>query len=216
VARYSNESIFRISPKTFTEIDEWITAAETSGKNVAWGMEVLLMLMARTNQAEAKALSRGPVDPQMNRPDTAWKLPVRRITSRYYKGWKVRRLGSQRWALFNDTREAYFIEYGINHWGQGTDVGSRGKAQRGHMRVGGVQYEGGSNPRAYYKGSRRVRRPIRKLSLISTLKFMDQSKASARVWEKTYAPFRPGKRTYKGRGFVASDAVQGIEGMRNI
>jgi len=171
-------------------------AAEASGRNTRWGMNALVMLMARTNQAFAQEMSRGPNDPQERLNNAAWKLPVRRITSRYYKGWKVRRLAPGVWMLYNDTREAYYLEYGINHVGAGFTVSYR-------------------DGRTYIKGSRRVRRPVRKLSLIKTLKFMDTTRTGERVWEQIFAPFRPGRR-YSGRGFVFHDQVQSVRGMTNL
>ena len=187
---------FRIGEETFEHIEQWIDAAEASGRNVRFGMNALVMLMARTNQAIAMEMSRGPNDPQERNPSAAWKIPVRRISSRYYKGWKVRRLAPGVWMLFNDTREAYFIEYGINHVGGGMTVTYR-------------------DGRTYIKSSRRVRRPIRKMSLMKTIKFMDQTRTGDRVWEAIWAPFRPG-RVYTGRGGIVSDGVQSVPGMRTL
>jgi hypothetical protein len=186
-----------ISENTFDQIDDWIRAAEETGRNVRYGMDTLAMLMARTNQAIAMEMSRGPNDPQQRQPDLAWKIPVRRITSRYYKGWKVKRVAPGAWLMYNMTREAYFIEFGINHVGQGMTVTYR-------------------DGRTYIKSARRVRRPIRKLSLIKTLKHIDRTKAGERVWEQIFAPFRPGQVYHRGRGGIRMDEVQSMSGMRNI
>lgn len=195
--RAASEKFFRISPDTYRYIDDWIAAAEASGRNTQLGMDAMVNLLARTNQAIAMRMSAGPVDPQMRNPQAAWKTPVRRITSRYYKGWKVQRLAPGAVILYNDSREAYFIEFGINHVGQGFEVTYR-------------------DGRTYIKGSNRVRRPIRKLSLIATLKFVDQTKAGERVWEMIFAPFRSG-RVYRGRGsMLVNDQVQAMQGMRFI
>jgi len=188
--------VFRISPETYESIEEWIQAAEQSGRNIRFGMNALAMLMARTNQAIAMEMSRGPNDPQERLPNAAWQIPVRRITSRYYKGWKVNRLAPGVWMLYNDTREAFFIEYGINHVGPGMTVTYR-------------------DGRTYIKSSRRVRRPIRKLSLIKTLRFVDQTRTGERVWEEVWAPFRPGH-VHRRRGGIISDQVQSLSGMRYI
>ena len=196
MARYTEGQVFRISEKTFNDIDDWIKAAEASGRNIRYGMNVLTMLMARTDQAFSQEMSRGPYDPQMRNSGAAWKIPVRRITGRYYQGWKVRRLAPGVWIVYNDSREAYFIEYGINRrGGGGTDVSGRG----------GVTYS---------KGSRRVRRPVRKLALMKTLRAMDRTHAAHRVWEVVWAPFRPGRRaTFPGEGII-SDQVQAVSGIR--
>ncbi len=197
MARYTENQIFRISERTFNDIDSWIRAAELSGRNIDKGMNILTMLMARTNQAFAQDMSRGPLDPRQQNPGAAWKLPVRRISGRYYKGWKVRRLAPGTWILYNDTREAYFIEYGINHAGQGAAAGARGG-------------------REYHKGSRRVRRPVRKLTLIKTLRALDRTHAGDRVWEVIWAPFRPGRSASRRGSNVISDGVQAVQGMRFI
>ena len=44
----------------------------------------------------------------------AWKIPVRRITGAYWSGWYSERLGFGHWVVGNHSREAYFIEFGIN------------------------------------------------------------------------------------------------------
>jgi hypothetical protein len=67
------------------------------------------------------------------------------------------------WQLYNDSREAYFIEFGIN-------------------------------PHSY----RRVRRPIRKLSLMRTLRFAQGTGVYHRIWAQIYLPGGP-RRT---KGFV--------------
>lgn len=199
--RVAANSTFRINPRIFDEIDDWIRAAEISGQNVRFGMNVLTSLLARTNQAFAQEMSRGPYDPQERKPDAAWKIPVRRITSRYYQGWKVRRLAPAVWMLYNDSREAYYIEFGINHVGHGTTVTYR-------------------DGRTYIKGSARVRRPIRKMSLIKTLRFVESTRVNDRVWELVWAPFRPGRpasTTPMRRGqAISMDAVQSVSGMRFI
>jgi hypothetical protein len=85
------------------------------------GMLQLTQMMAYVNQSMARKLSFGPEDPYQSNPQAAWKLPVRRITGRYYLGWKVRPIRGG-WQLYNDSREAYFIEFGINWMGEGRRV----------------------------------------------------------------------------------------------
>lgn len=221
--RYTENQIFRIAPETFDEIDDYIRACEITGRNVQFGMDALVMLMAYTNEAFAQRLSAGILDPQARHgrgrvrqlqgrrfightsgpstpqpiygPDPAWKIPVRRITERYYKGWKVRRLAPGVWMLYNESREAWFIEFGIHPSGYK------------------VSAKGG---KYYMKGSRRVRRPIRKLSLKKTLALMDESRAGERVWEMIYAPFRPGRHITARGEAITLDAVQSVTGMRLI
>lgn len=191
MAKFTENQVFRISSETFEAYDDWIRAAEASGRNAQFGVNALVSLMARTNQAFAMEMARGVVDPRMQNRAAAWKIPVRRITSRYYKGWKVQRLAPGVWILFNDSREAFYIEFGIH-------PGSRRGTEHGNT------YDA------------RVRRPIRKLSLIRTLKLMDESRAGERVWEQIFAPFRPGRRVTSRGDLLINDAVQSVPGMRNI
>jgi hypothetical protein len=193
-ARYAPNALFRITPEVFDEIDDWIRAANQAGRNAQFGINALVALMARTNQAFAQEMSAGFLDQRMTNPSAAWKIPVRRITSRYYKGWFVGRLAPGIWILSNTSREAYFIEFGIH------PTGSYRKTEKG------TGY------------TVRVRRPIRKLSLMKTLRFIDQSRARERVWEVIFSPFRPERGRIAGNpGMgIAFDQVQSVRGMRNI
>ena len=195
MARYTSRQTFTISEQTFRDIDDWIRAAEAAGRNISYGMNVLAMFSARTDQAFSQEMSRGPLDPQGRNSAAAWKMPVRRITGKYYSGWKVKRIAPGAWIVYNDSREAYFIEYGINH------IGS--------------SYVTGRGGNVYAKNSRRVRRPVRKLALLKTLQALDSAQVGERVWEVIWAPF--GRPHYGGRrGFPGSglDAVQSVQGMR--
>jgi hypothetical protein len=129
-------------------------------------MNELAFYMALVNQGEARSMSFGPGDPSQTHPEEAWRLPVRRITNRYYLGWKIKQLRPGIVQLYNDSREAYFIEFGINWLGEG----------------------------------RRVRRPVRKLSLIRTMNFMLQTNAYSRVWSEVFK--------HKGKGYGFTQVVQ--------
>lgn len=109
-------AFLQISDRTYTQIEEYIRWSETVGsrKNFNFGMNALVMFMAYTNLGIAQKMSAGPYDPQMQNAAAAWKIPVRRISNNYLEGWKVRRLGFGTWQLYNDSREAYFIEFGIH------------------------------------------------------------------------------------------------------
>lgn len=67
----------------------------------------------------------------------------------------MRKLGFGDYLLYNSSREAYYIEFGISQVGFG---GTR------------------SVPR------RRIRRPVSKLSLIKTLQYMEETSAYHRIW----------------------------------
>jgi hypothetical protein len=195
MARFADDKIFRISTETLEQIDEWIEAARATRRNMQFGIDALTMILARTQQAFAQEYSAGPVDPRMQNPGAAWKIPVRRISLRYYKGWKVRRMAPGMWMTYNDSREAFFIEFGIH------PTGSKRSTKAGNIYT------------------MRVRRPIRKLSTIKTLRFADQTRVGDKIWEQSFAAFRPGRfrlgRTLQRRGQVIGlDAIQNVTGMR--
>jgi hypothetical protein len=103
----------------FEGIIRWAEAEVPAQLNI-W-MRHLTQLMAFVNQGYARKMAFGPEDPTGSNSELAWKIPVRRISSRYYLGWKVRPV-SGGWQLYNDSREAYFIEFGINWLGGGRRV----------------------------------------------------------------------------------------------
>jgi hypothetical protein len=83
-------------------------------------MNLLIQQMALVNQGYARKMAYGPLDPGAKDPGLAWRTPsqgIRRITERYYLGWKVKQIGYAHWRLYNDSREAYFIEFGISQVG---------------------------------------------------------------------------------------------------
>lgn len=183
MARVAEGSVVFIRSSTLDQIDDFINDLNALGRSIEPGMEILTMTLAYANQSFAQQMSRGPVDPQMRNNKAAWKIPVRRITGRYYKGWKTKRIKRGLWMVYNDSREAYYIEHGIHPTGSRRQTKKRG--------AGG--YRGGT------VFTMRVRRPIGKLSVIRTLRFADTSRVSERVFETVLEPMRPG-RTYKTRG----------------
>jgi hypothetical protein len=120
----------------------------------------LARTMALVNQMFARRMSFGPHDPWQRQPEEAWRMPsagIRRITENYYFGWQVKYSGPGWWTLYNNSREAYFIEFGI------------------------------------HTSNRRVRRPVRKLSQLKTLRYMMTTQAYHRVWSDIYMGPRRGK-----------------------
>jgi hypothetical protein len=108
--------------ETINAIEEVIRWAESEVPfQMRTNMMRLTQLMATVNQGMARKMSFGPDDPYGANSDAAWKVPVRRISGRYYVGWKIRPI-SNGWQLYNDSREAYFIEFGINWLGGGRRV----------------------------------------------------------------------------------------------
>lgn len=104
----------RIGPEIFEAIENNIRQAERMKMNLPIALDQMVRMMAYMNLGFAQRSAAGPVDPRQQRPDLAWRRPVRRISGRYYFGWKVRRVGLGTWQLFNDSREAYYIEFGIH------------------------------------------------------------------------------------------------------
>lgn len=180
MARVAASGVFHIRTSTLDQIEDYINDLEATKQSVRPGMEILTQVLAYTNQSFAQRMSRGPVDPKMMNRKAAWKIPVRRITGRYYKGWKTKRVARGAYMVYNDSREAYFIEHGIHQTGSMRQTRRRGGQ-------GGTRY------------ILRVRRPIGKMSVIKTLRFADQSRVQHRVLEVVLEPMRPG-RTYTRRG----------------
>lgn len=126
-------------------------------------MNALAQLLARVDQRYSQQMSSGPRDPRQQQPNLAWKIPVRRISGAYFQGWFVRRVAPGVWVVYNPTREAYYIEYGIHTSG------------------------------------RRVRRPVRKLALIKTLRYADKHKVGGYVWEGIFGHMRQTGASGRGR-----------------
>lgn len=153
----------QLGPELFNAIENQLRQNSLASRTFNFHMDRLVRFMSYVHLGAAQRRSLGPVDPQQQRPELAWKLPVRRISGRYFFGWKVKRRGLGWWQVYNDSREAYFIEFGI------------------------------------HTSNRRVRRPVNKLALMATLKFMATTRAYDRVWADIYMP-PPGMR--RGRGFI--------------
>jgi hypothetical protein len=162
----SSRTLIEPTQETINGIIEAIRWAEVEvPRNLGRYMNELVYMMALVNQKEARKMSFGPSDRREQNPALAWKIPVRRITERYYLGWKVKFVRPGVWQLYNDSREGYFIEFGINHLGEG----------------------------------RRVRRPIRKLSLRRTMNYMMTTHAFDRIWVQIFADPR---KHNNSRGFT--------------
>lgn len=184
IAYTSGRSFLEVTPSTFDGLEEVIRWAEVEVPHLLpIKMDDLVHRMALVNQMFARKMSFGPHDPQEKSPNEAWRIPVRRISQRYYLGWKVRHRGMGWWTLYNDSREAYFIEYGISRVGASWAIAGQRQERLGHRRT----------------PVRRIRRPIRKLSLRKTMAYMLQTNAYHRVWCEIYAdPHHP----HRSRGFT--------------
>jgi hypothetical protein len=156
-----SRNIFSITPRSIAAVEAYIRWAEVEvPQHLPMAMDSLVHRMALVNQSEARKMAYGPYDPSGKNTAEAWRTPsqgIRRISEAYYLGWKVKKLGLGHYMLYNATREAYFIEFGIS------EVGFGGS---GHRHV----------------PARRIRRPVRKLSLLKTMNFMKTTQAYHRVW----------------------------------
>jgi hypothetical protein len=114
MARAPTFSPFHVTEETLASLDAYIRELEDVGKQLPIGMDMLIGLMARADYDYSRALSLGVKDPKQQYPAQAWQIPVRRISSRYHQGWRITRVMRGVWRVYNDAREAWYIEYGIH------------------------------------------------------------------------------------------------------
>lgn len=112
----------------FQDVDGLMEDLRMNQRMFARGENLLVRMLAMTHMSLAQQKSRGPVMPGLrqhgpSRSGTGvmaypggrpWGIPVRRITGAYYAGWKMKRIGPSMYMVYNDSREAFFIEFGIN------------------------------------------------------------------------------------------------------
>jgi hypothetical protein len=172
----ANRAIMQPTVGMMNSLEEVIQWAETEAPTkLRYYMNELVFHMALVNQGFARKMSFGPSDPGGRRTELAWRTPaqgIRRISGQYYTRWQVRQVRPAVWQLYNDSREAYYIEFGISRVGFG---GTRNVP------------------------SRRIRRPVRKLSLLRTLEFCMTTRVYHRVWASIMSSPRHHGR---GQGFT--------------
>jgi hypothetical protein len=161
VRNVRGRGLIEISTDTFNAIEEYVRWAEGVPGKMPRAMDILTRFMSLTNLGIAQEMSYGAFDPQQRNPGQAWRIPVRRISQRYFYGWQVKRVAPGVWMLYNDSREAFYIEYGIH-----------------------------ANPATGQTSAGRIRRPIRKLSLRRTLEAMMRTQAYHRVWSEIFVDKR--------------------------
>lgn len=104
-----------ISRKTFEEIENFIADNEASIEKVNAGIDLLVRSMVLVIKGIAQQKSGGPIAPRRrSNPALANRIPVQRITGMYFAGWTIRRVGAGHWAVYNDTTEAWLIEFGLH------------------------------------------------------------------------------------------------------
>jgi hypothetical protein len=152
-------NLFEITNQSINAIEQYIRWAEVEvPNNMNFHLDRLAHHMALMDQGFSRKMSFGPYDPSGRKMELAWRTPeqgIRRISQAYYLGWKLKKLRPGHYRVYNNTKEAYFIEFGISQVGFG---------ENRHV------------PR------RRIRRPVRKLALIKTMRFMMTTQAYHRVW----------------------------------
>lgn len=189
---------FYIDPGSIDAFYQYAQDFKDNAEQFKFGMDKVIMMYAYLALAGAQKRSLGQVDPQMANIAAAWKVPVRRITGAYFLGWEVQHLSLGVWALTNNSREAYFIEFGINHTITGA-VGPNG------MRV-------------------RIRRPIMKLACLEAIKIARESNAVMNEFVTMVAPsglyqspyitgqIRPKGPSGSAMGLVNIDALSAMVG----
>lgn len=108
-------SMFRFTRQTFESIEQFIRDNEGSVVKMNYGLDGLVRAMVLVIKGYAQGRSAGPVAPrQRSNPALAYRIPVQRITGAYFAGWTQQKMGNARWMVYNDAKEAWFIEYGIH------------------------------------------------------------------------------------------------------
>jgi hypothetical protein len=112
--RFDAPGGFGITLASLRQIEDYIQDNRYSIEKAKYGMDTLIRVLINVVQMEARKRSQGPVAPRWRSvPAFAYKIPVQRITGRYYQGWTIRRVRNAHWMLYNDAHEAWLIEYGI-------------------------------------------------------------------------------------------------------
>ena len=150
-----------IDSNFFEAVDAFIADNYMIAEKVKLGMDMIVMGYAYATVSFAQKRSAGVIDPQMQNPAAAWKIPVRRITGAYYTGWRAERMLPSVWRVTNPSREAYFIEFGINH------QATTGRQDSAGNRV-------------------RIRRPVLKLSVMDTIAFAQASMADVKMVQSAW------------------------------
>jgi len=103
-----------IKKSFFNDVERIIADNRNSIVKAHEGMDLLVRMLALVVKANAQKRSMGAVAPtRRSVPALANRIPVQRITGDYYWGWTIMRMGNARWMVYNDTREAFLIEFGI-------------------------------------------------------------------------------------------------------
>lgn len=110
----SSRQGFFIGRNTFKQIEDFIADNRASQVKAQMGIDLLARGMVLVIKGYAQQMSGGPVAPhKRSNPMLANRIPVQRITGRYFAGWTIKYLGKGHYLLYNDAVEAYLIETGL-------------------------------------------------------------------------------------------------------
>lgn len=188
---------FHVDPRSILLWEQYAADFKENAEMFRFAVDKIAMIYALVALAGAQKRSLGPVDPGMTRVAAAWKVPVRRISGDYFMGWTVEHMTLGIWALTNHSREAFYIEFGINH------AATTGAVGPGGMRV-------------------RIRRPIMKLACLEAINIVRATGAAQREVISAVMPsslyqspfitgaIRPAGKTGSAIGLVDIEALRSL------
>jgi hypothetical protein len=164
----TGRAFVELTQESFAALNDYIAWTENVARNkLPQAEDMMTMMMAMVAGGYAQKYSAGMKrDPSDSA--RAWAMPVPRVTGRYFVSWRVTRLRRGTWMMTNDSREAFYIEFGIHR-----------------------------NPATGEVSPRRIRRPVFKLSFIRTMEAVRSTAIAHRVWSDILIPRpgEPGRRT---------------------
>lgn len=102
------------SRQSFVNIENFLADIEGYSAKARAGTDILVRMMILVTKGYAQKKSGGPIAPRRrSNPALAARIPVQRITGRYFAGWTEKRVGWGHYVLYNDAVEAYLIETGL-------------------------------------------------------------------------------------------------------
>jgi hypothetical protein len=102
-------------------LDTLIESLKVGTREFDKAMNVGAQMMAKITQGHAESLYRGPqynVSGARANPSD-FTIPVRRVTGKTYRGWRVKMIRFGAWECFTEERGAYMVEFGIVSGGGG-------------------------------------------------------------------------------------------------
>jgi len=120
-SRTSIPGAIGLSTQSLNEVADLIDNIKRGTREFDKAMNVGAEIMAKLTQGHAQTMYRGP---QMNaqgarETPSDWAIPVRRITGRTMRGWRVKMVRFGAWECYNEERGAYMVEFGIVRGGGG-------------------------------------------------------------------------------------------------